>query len=463
MPRNRRQLLALTGSIVGITAALAAAQVPASAQDNSTASRPWTVYAVGSSKAISPFPVGASSALAPMTELPLSTKAGSSVISPDGKTLYVISLGSLIDQADRKMFVTPYNTVTRQAGKPIFLGPSYFTGLMALSPDGSTLYVATQPANAQAAILAISTKTRSIRTLVSSPLADDVFSLAISPDGKTLYVGGFNGGPGIFGVDTATGEPTTSLSTNYTIPFAIGVTPDGTTLWAKTLDYMVSGSEMVMSISVSTGDVGATIPLSPTKEGGMRPQDLAISPDGRTAYVNGTGSVIPIDLVTGTSGSPIPFATGGDIVDAIAFTPDGRTVEVAHRLVTSVDTATNVLGKSLKAAVWPISLLITPDQAPIAKLLVTARKHGTATSFNASGSHAVTGHIKTYAWQFGDGQTATTTTPTTTHVYSQAGAYTATLTVTDTAGTSTTVVFTGQSVLRNGGPSAQKSVTLNIS
>ena len=93
---------------------------------------------------------------------------------------------------------------------------------------------------------------------------------------------------------------------------------------------------------------------------------------------------------------------------------------------------------------------------------VSARPHGSPTSFDASGSHAVTGRIKTYTWQFGDGQTAKTSIPTTTHVYSQPGSYTATLTVTDTAGTSTTVVFTGQSVLRNGGPSAQKSVTLNI-
>ena len=67
-----------------------------------------------------------------------------------------------------------------------------------------------------------------------------------------------------------------------------------------------------------------------------------------------------------------------------------------------------------------------------------------------------------YAWNFGDGRTGLTTSPTVSHTYAAAGTYTVTLTVTDSAGTSTTQVFTGQTMSRNGGPSAQRTKTVTI-
>jgi hypothetical protein len=282
-----------------------------------------------------------------------------------------------------------------------------------------------------------------------------------------LYAGYVFVTPGIVAIDTATGNYTTGFTTN-SVPFALGVTPDGSTLWAKTFDLLGgSGEEFLTPISLATSDVGAAIPIGPGPTDNstrFRPQDLVITPNGKKAYVGveGNGTIVPVDLVNRTAGPPIVIDRGGRPVDALAMTPDGRTVEVADKTVTPINVATNAKGNAVRTGNQPIALSITADQAPDAEIVATARPHGAPTSFDASGSHAVTGLIKTYAWQFGDGQTATTTSATTTHVYSQPGSYTATLTVTDTAGTSTTVVFTGQSVLRNGGPSAQKSVTLNI-
>jgi PKD repeat protein len=48
------------------------------------------------------------------------------------------------------------------------------------------------------------------------------------------------------------------------------------------------------------------------------------------------------------------------------------------------------------------------------------------------------------------------------HTYAKAGTYTVTLQVTDSLGTSITRVFTGQTVSRNGGPSATKSAAVTI-
>ena len=85
-----------------------------------------------------------------------------------------------------------------------------------------------------------------------------------------------------------------------------------------------------------------------------------------------------------------------------------------------------------------------------------------STAFDASESPVKYGKITKYAWNFGDGSTLTTKTPTTTHKYANAGIYIATVTETDSAGTSTKIVFTGQTVSRNGGPSARASKTFTI-
>jgi PKD repeat protein len=72
------------------------------------------------------------------------------------------------------------------------------------------------------------------------------------------------------------------------------------------------------------------------------------------------------------------------------------------------------------------------------------------------------GTITSYAWDFGDGDIDIATTPTATHTYSTGGAYTATLTVTDSAGTSMTQIFTGNTVSRNGGTRARTTRSVSV-
>jgi hypothetical protein len=78
------------------------------------------------------------------------------------------------------------------------------------------------------------------------------------------------------------------------------------------------------------------------------------------------------------------------------------------------------------------------NQGPIASFvyLPDAPMPGETVVFDASSSHASKGQIATYAWDFGDGNTATMTTATVPHVFLVDGAYTVELTVTDTDGAS---------------------------
>ena len=76
-----------------------------------------------------------------------------------------------------------------------------------------------------------------------------------------------------------------------------------------------------IDIATNTADTPITV--------GNDPVAIAITPDGKTAYVANdiSGSVTPIDTATNTAGTPIPV--GGDPV-AVAITPDGKTAYVAN-------------------------------------------------------------------------------------------------------------------------------------
>jgi YVTN family beta-propeller protein len=151
--------------------------------------------------------------------------------------------------------------------------------------------------------------------------------------------------------------------------------------------------------------------------------------------------------------------------EGIAVTPDGKTAYVtnhASNSVTPIATATNTAGTAIPVGSNPRAIAVSPDEAPVASFSTSGTTSGSPVSFDASASTVAYGSIASYAWNFGDGTTITTTGPTTTHTYAKPGAYAITLTETDSAGTSTTQVFTGQTMSRNGGPSALATRTLAI-
>jgi DNA-binding beta-propeller fold protein YncE len=110
--------------------------------------------------------------------------------------------------------------------------------------------------------------------------------------------------------------------------------------------------------SVYAGAIGTVIPIStatntpgtPIRIGaGIPAEDIAFTPDGKTAYVANfegpTGRVVPISTATGTPGKPILIGVGA----IIAITPDGKTVyAAADNKVVPISTATNTPGKPIR-------------------------------------------------------------------------------------------------------------------
>ncbi|MGH3430024.1 MAG: PKD domain-containing protein, partial [Mycobacteriales bacterium] len=220
-------------------------------------------------------------------------------------------------------------------------------------------------------------------------------------------------------------------------------------------------------LNLSTLTPGSPIPAP----GGPGP--IAIAPSGKMAFVygynsngKGNGEVFQIDLAANTVTKT--FSLAGSVFD---LGPQGITVGPAGKTVYATEFGANDVATISKGKVGapitgfkvePIGIAITPDQPPVAAFSSSAAIHGHASTFNASSSYPQTSPIARYAWTWGDGATTTTTNPTTTHTYAKAGTYTVTLTVTDIAGTSTTCIFTGQTVSNNGGPIARISHSIVI-
>jgi YVTN family beta-propeller protein len=386
--------------------------------------------------------------------------------------------------------VTPFSTTSDGVSQTVKTGKN--PGAVAITPDGTKLYVANEGSNTLSVVASATNTVVTTVTLSSTPQ-----SIAITPDGSTVYVSMSNGD--LLPVPTQTNTPGRPISVGAAGPLAL--TPDGSmayigddidvasnTVVPVDLRTKTSGTpitvgrapvsfavtpngKILLALSYDTNTVSAistatNLPLA-TIAVCSEPTALAISPDGKTAYVACWYSnvVTPIDIATDSAGKAITVAkiwgTG------IAVTPDSSTVFVTfgydQMKVQSVSVATTSPGTTFTVGGLPMAIAIVPDQAPVASLAVTAEPARQPSTLDASASHGTTSPIKSYRWSFGDGTTATTRTSTITHTYTTPGTYHTRVIVTDQGGTSTTQVFTGQTVARNGGPSAQARVTVNIS
>ncbi len=139
-------------------------------------------------------------------------------------------------------------------------------------------------------------------------------------------------------------------------PFDVAITPDGSTAY-------VTGYRELVAIDVATSAEGASIPM-----GAEEPIAVAISPDGTHAYTaNGfEGTISIVDLATRTEvGGPI--AVGGNL-GGIAVTPDGARAYVTDQSgdrVVVVDLATATVIGSIPVGEEPEGIAVTPDGSSV--------------------------------------------------------------------------------------------------
>ena len=152
----------------------------------------------------------------------------------------------------------------------------------------------------------------------------------------------------------ATNKPGKNIKVGLA-PGPIAITPNGKTA------YVALGLRWVTPINTATNKPGRAI------KDGNDPTAIAITPNGKTVYVTNcgnncagyAGTVTPINTSVGKAGKPIKV---GQFPEAIAITPNGKTAYVSNNIsgtVTPINTATN---KALKAIKVPYAgaIVITP-------------------------------------------------------------------------------------------------------
>ncbi|MGO9196543.1 MAG: PKD domain-containing protein [Acidimicrobiales bacterium] len=446
--------LAAAAASFGVTAGSAAA---ATSRVIATPAEPtaWILQSPGGSTSLAGIDVATS---AVVSTIPIPSSIGDKVgdtagvlaISPNGKTAY------LAVEVGRE--VVPINLATHVIGKPIKVADEPVS--VAVTPNGSRVYELGYVNIYHADVEAIDPSNGSTSKPISvGPLESaGAGGIAITPDGKTVWVSSSENGT-VTPITVSTGKAGTPLAVGY-FPTSLAVTPNGKTLWVAN-----TGDDDLVPVDLANSTVGKTVKL------GGGPDDLSITPNGRDLFAALGAPANGADRVSLSGSNAVTKVKLEDStktlvqVDAVAVEPKGGLAffcAASEGTVAPVDVATakETAPISLKAGVSAVSAIaITPDQAPTARFTVAIA--GRQVSFNASSSSAYFGSIVRYAWTFGDGASSSHG-PTTSHTYAKNGKYTVTLTVTDSLGTSTTVVFTGRTVSRNGGPRAEKSEAVTV-
>lgn len=197
---------------------------------------------------------------------------------------------------------------------------SAWTKVVALSPNGETLYAANWSGDDVSEIdLGSGAVRRRIRT------ADTPRGLWATPDGTALYVAGFGGGE-LQRIDLGSGEVTTLFDSNGAMRHMAGDAERGV------LFVSDMARDCVWVLDLATGKTTKFVDTD------GKPNTIALSPDGRVLFVSCRGANNPksyyipgpewgtILLFDAVTGKPLDAIVGGNQCTALDISGDGRTL-----------------------------------------------------------------------------------------------------------------------------------------
>ncbi|HEX9215061.1 MAG TPA: autotransporter domain-containing protein [Bradyrhizobium sp.] len=243
------------------------------------------------------------------------TSPQNAVFSPDGRFAYVAAFGS--------SEVNVIDVVSRNVVATIPVGG--LPAALALSADGSSLYVTSVTGNA---VTVISTATNHV---VGSPIAvgTSPSGIAVSSDGTRVYVTN-EGSASVSIIDAASKAVIGTIAVGNS-PYGITLSPDGSRLYVAN-----QTSSSVSVIDTGSQSVVATIPVTGS------PLSVAVSPDGSRIYVtNQSSQLTVINATTSTVIATVALPSYGI---GVTVTPDGSRAYITTGAGFYVlDTATNTI------------------------------------------------------------------------------------------------------------------------
>jgi DNA-binding beta-propeller fold protein YncE len=423
-----------------------------------------TAYVADSDGVTAQLMVGVGGALTPLGAPALTAASPRRLtMTPDGTSLYVTAGPSGHGR------VLQYDVATDGAAalKPI---PAVAAGkkptAIAIDPAGETIYVADRGARD---VLQFHVGAGgALEPLDTLELHGPPVGLTLAPNGERVYltVGGFikwmsvGAGGGL--------DPASLRAISRHAYFTdVVLTPDGSRLYASSYGDGIIGFAVAADGSLSELDPPATAT-------GAKVTALAVSSDGASLYAAAKGGYgsqnrllqYSIEQDGGLSAKdPASLPLDSRPYD-LAITPDGRSLYVAAGDLALFDLdATGLATPKSPAALDLVKangVVVSPNQAPVARFEVAGAAAGSAVVFDASSASDSDGSITRYDWDFGDGTTLLNGGPQVAHVYAKPGSYEVRLVVTDNEGASTLTTFTGTSVLGNGSPAAATSRVIQI-
>jgi len=261
-------------------------------------------------------------------------------ISPDGATVYAASVGKLF----------AIRTATNAVAATASIDP-YTTGL-AVTPDG-------------ASVLSIAMSSSTLKVLPAGTLSNPT-TIALP---QNLYPGGYGqiavaaDGRSAWIVNEALWVAAADLGTATARRIQLDLRPrdaalsrDGRTVYlAGCKEYCTTGT--IEAIDPASGDVRATLAVGPA------PYRLALSPDGRRAYTTDLGgpTLSVVDLSGGAATATLPVGTEPT---GLAVSPDGARVYVAAKQSSTLTIARGD-GSAVLATVpltgLPRDVVVSPD------------------------------------------------------------------------------------------------------
>ena len=179
--------------------------------------------------------------------------------SPDGSKVYVTNEGGAITFPAPPATVSVIDTATNTVTATITVGPLNADAPgVAVTPDGSKVYVTNEQSNS---VSVIDTATNAVTaTIPTGPVCQGnngcstsgPIGVAVSPDGSKVYVANAVGTVSV--IDTATNTVTATIPVGSG-PFGVAVSPDGSKV------YVANGVGTVSVIDTATNTVTATIPV----------------------------------------------------------------------------------------------------------------------------------------------------------------------------------------------------------
>jgi DNA-binding beta-propeller fold protein YncE len=185
----------------------------------------------------------------------------------------------------------------------------------------------------------------------------------------TIYVANAGNPSTVTAINSATGNVAKSIPIHNGTAVSIGVAPNGKKAYAVVVGTDEAGSPgLLVPITTATNDIGKAISV------GVDPQAVAFNPNGKYAYVvdgfdaattapNAPGTITPVNLAEDAAGKPIKVGTNPG---SIAITPNGRTAYVADSnavngdptTITPIDLTTNTTEKTIHVAARAIAITL---------------------------------------------------------------------------------------------------------